>query len=94
MAVNNTFTQADIDDNKLTYTPNGDAEGDDSFGFEVSDGAGGSTGNKTFSITINPSNDAPIASDNSFTTPEDTAIVNKDGTIIFLFRNGKEVNAR
>ena len=44
---------------ELTYTPNDDFNGEDSFNYEVSDGNGG-TADAIFSITVNPVNDAPV----------------------------------
>jgi RHS repeat-associated protein len=59
LATNATFTQDDIDNNRLTYTHNSSGNTADSFSFTVSDGAGGQIGNNTFNLTINPVNDAP-----------------------------------
>ena len=56
------FTQDDIDHNRLTYTHNGNEESSDSFTFTVSDGIGGTLGQTTFPIQIRPLNDAPVAS--------------------------------
>ena len=56
---NATFTQADIDSNKLSYQHNGSEIITDSFSFTVSDGEGGNLGNTTFNITVTPVNDAP-----------------------------------
>lgn len=53
-----TFTQDDIDNNRVTYTHNGDETASDSFTFSASDGANEITG-QTFSITVTPVNDAP-----------------------------------
>ncbi|MDQ3812789.1 MAG: hypothetical protein M3347_02425, partial [Armatimonadota bacterium] len=51
LAKDETFTQADIDDNKLSYTAGTTSAGADSFDFRASDGQGDSvTG--TFNITI------------------------------------------
>ncbi|MEM7579640.1 MAG: cadherin-like domain-containing protein, partial [Cyanobacteria bacterium P01_A01_bin.80] len=52
--LNNTFTQADIDNNRLSYDHNGSETTSDSFTFEVIDGAGGSINSQTFDITVNP----------------------------------------
>ncbi|MGH1429386.1 MAG: Ig-like domain-containing protein [Arenicella sp.] len=57
----------------LTYTPNADFTGNDSFTFIVNDGAVESTV-ATVSITVNPTNDAPTADDQSITTDEDVAV--------------------
>src|SRR5207249_3417936 len=55
----------------VTYTPNTNYNGPDSFAFTVSDGSLLATG--TVSITVTPVNDPPIANNQSVTTPEDTA---------------------
>jgi hypothetical protein len=57
---------------KLTYTPNKDFNGKDSFTFRVSDGKA-SSNVATVSITVNPINDAPVAIAQSVTTNEDVA---------------------
>jgi len=48
------FTQKDIDDGMLAYEHNGSETSSDSFVFSVSDGAGGTIGNTTFNISVNP----------------------------------------
>ncbi|MBD2041903.1 cadherin-like domain-containing protein [Microcoleus sp. FACHB-672] len=63
------FTQADIDNNRITYAHNGGETTSDSFTFTVADGAGGSLSN-TFNITINPVNVAPAANNDSLTLNE------------------------
>ena len=56
----------------LTYTPNSNENGSDSFTFRVNDGALDSAA-ATVSITITPVNDAPVANAQAVTTLEDTA---------------------
>ncbi len=51
LAVNDTFTQQDIDGNELTYSNDNSANPSDGFGFTVGDTLGNST-NGTFNITI------------------------------------------
>jgi VCBS repeat-containing protein len=59
-------------DGSFEYTPDPDFSGTDSFTFEASDGNGGvDTG--VFTITVNPSNDAPVAVDGSDSVDEDAA---------------------
>ncbi|GKS64187.1 hypothetical protein YTPLAS72_14910 [Nitrospira sp.] len=53
------FTQADIDLNRLVYVHDGSETTSDNFTFAVSDGAGGSSGPITMTLTITPVNDAP-----------------------------------
>jgi hypothetical protein len=57
---------------KLTYTPEANYSGPDSFAFTVSDGQATSAP-ATVSITITPQPDPPVADAQSVTTPEDTA---------------------
>jgi len=67
-----TFTQVNLDDpSQVRYVHNGSETTSDRFSFTVSDGTGGSVGNQTFSIQVNPVNDAPILiSNNSVTLSE------------------------
>ncbi|MEP0870270.1 tandem-95 repeat protein, partial [Trichocoleus desertorum AS-A10] len=55
----------------LTYTPNANTSGNDSFTYVVSDGRTG-TATATVNITVNSIQDAPIAGNDAFTTNEDT----------------------
>ncbi|MGJ3245093.1 MAG: tandem-95 repeat protein [Elainellaceae cyanobacterium] len=55
------FTQADVDNNRVTFTHAGDEDFIDSFKFTVSDGKN-ITFEDTFTIDITPQNDAPIVS--------------------------------
>ena len=57
----------------LTYTPNADFNGSDSFTFTVNDGQLDSN-LATVSITVNPLNDAPVAVDSAVVTDEDQAV--------------------
>jgi len=74
LSLDDTFTQADIDNNRLTYDQNGSETVSDSFNFTVADDAGGSIGSQTFDITVNPVNDAPVANN-------DTAITNQNEAV-------------
>ncbi|MFM6436862.1 MAG: Calx-beta domain-containing protein, partial [Microcystis panniformis] len=74
LALNGTFTQADIDNNRLTYTHNGSETTSDRFSFNVADGVGGSIASTTFNIVVNPVNDAPIANPDSYILDEDTTL--------------------
>ncbi len=59
-------------DGSFTYTPTANYSGTDSFTYTASDGQGG-TATGTVNITINAVNNAPpVASNDSFTTNEDT----------------------
>ncbi|ARP86724.1 cadherin-like domain-containing protein [Bordetella genomosp. 9] len=55
------FTQLDIDQNRVQYRNSGGEDFIQSFEFSVSDGAT-ETGTKTFSIRVTPQNDTPTAS--------------------------------
>lgn len=56
----------------LTYQPNADANGADTFTYRVSDGAGG-LDVATVSVTITPVNDAPVADNEALTVAENAA---------------------
>jgi hypothetical protein len=82
-----------------SYTPNLNENGSDSFNFTVSDGLLTSTG--MVNVTIKPVNDAPVATNATITTLEDTPTidgqlsasdVDKDPLTYHLFSNGKKGN--
>jgi Flp pilus assembly protein TadG len=58
---------------QVTYTPNSGFTGTDSFTYTVNDGNGGSD-TATVTITVNLSNNPPVAANDSGTTTQDTAI--------------------
>ncbi|HVL89683.1 MAG TPA: Ig-like domain-containing protein [Actinomycetota bacterium] len=58
----------------ITYTPAQDFNGADSVTFDVFDGALHSSPLGLISITVNPVNDAPVATDSAVTTDEDTPL--------------------
>jgi hypothetical protein len=60
-------------DGSFIYTPNADYNGDDSFTYFANDGQADSN-LATVSLTINPINDAPLASDDSYAIDEDTPL--------------------
>ena len=57
----------------LTYTPNANFNGNDSFTFKVNDGTSDSN-TATISITVNAVNDAPVANAQSTSTNEDAPV--------------------
>jgi PKD repeat protein len=57
----------------VTYMPNPDFNGTDSFTFQVNDGQGG-TDTGTVSITVTPVNDAPVCNDINVSTDEDMPV--------------------
>ncbi|MBE9216279.1 carboxypeptidase regulatory-like domain-containing protein, partial [Plectonema cf. radiosum LEGE 06105] len=84
LAVDDTLTQDDIDNERLEYVHNGSETSNDSFSFKVTDGKDGNIDSTEFQITVNPVNDVPtlesaianqIATEDSvfnFTIPENT----------------------
>lgn len=58
----------------FTYTPNANFDLTDSFTYKVNDGADDSAAPATVSIIVNPVNDAPVAANDSYTTPYNTAL--------------------
>ena len=71
---NRTFTQDDINNNRLTYTHDGSETTSDSFKFTVSDGAGGSIVETTFAIMVSPVNDLPTITNSTKNGTEDTTL--------------------
>ena len=69
-----TVTKADIDADKLKYSPPANANGDDyaTFMFKVNDGTVDSAAAYTMTIDVTAVNDAPTASNSTVTTNEDT----------------------
>ncbi|RLG38661.1 MAG: hypothetical protein DRO01_06270, partial [Thermoproteota archaeon] len=76
-------------DGSFTYDPPADYCGQDSFGYIVSDGNGG-TDTATVTITVTGVNDPPVAVDDADTTNEDTPVTTNvvsndydvDGTVV------------
>ena len=67
-------TVTDNGDGTLTYAPNADFNGSDSFMYTISDGKGGfDTG--TVTVTVEPVNDAPIAVPDNASTDVATSVV-------------------
>ena len=58
LGISDSFTQDDIDNDRVTYDHDGSETVSDSFAFSVDDGAGAAT-SASFAITVTPVNDAP-----------------------------------
>ena len=68
-----TFTQADIDGGDLVYTHDGSDSTSDDFGFEITDGTT-TVPAQIFAIAVDPENDAPVGSDDSYVTEAGAAL--------------------
>ena len=66
LILNASFTQDDINNGKIKYSSTTDNDISDAFEFTLSDSDGGNLTGQTFSITITPINDAPVASSITF----------------------------
>ena len=60
-------------DNTVTYSPDNDFNGTDSYTYQVTD-ANGSTAEATVTVNVNSVNDIPVANDDNLTTDEDTEV--------------------
>ncbi len=70
LAVGATFTQQDINDDKLSYVQNGAENAADSFAWDLTDGEHTipATGTINFAISVTPVNDAPTIVNNPVTS--------------------------
>ncbi|TFH00591.1 MAG: tandem-95 repeat protein, partial [Calditrichales bacterium] len=59
----------------VTYTPNANYNGNDSFQYTVRDNSGDTSNRATVRITVNPVNDVPVAQDDQATVDEDRSVV-------------------
>ena len=57
----------------MTYTPNLNFNGVDTFTYTITDGNGG-TDTATVTVTVRPVNDAPVANDDAASTDEDVPV--------------------
>src|SRR5206468_2839430 len=57
----------------VSYTPNANYNGSDSFTYSIADGNGGSD-TATVAVTVTAVNDAPVAVNNAYSTNEDAAL--------------------
>ncbi|NDJ84507.1 MAG: tandem-95 repeat protein [Chloroflexi bacterium] len=62
------------DGSTVVYVPDANFNGTDSFTYTISDGNGG-TDTATVPMTVNPVNDAPVAVDDTATTPYETGVM-------------------
>ena len=87
----------------VTYTPNANFFGTDSFTYTISDGNGGND-TATVSITVTPVNDAPVANAGPDQTASCTGVVTLDGTatsdvddpsstLVYVWKEGSTVIA-
>ncbi|PHN05646.1 Ig-like domain-containing protein [Flavilitoribacter nigricans] len=72
-SVNNNGTPNDPTDDFITYTPDANFNGSDSFTYQICD-ANGDCDQATVSVTVDPVNDLPTAVDDMATTDEDTPV--------------------
>ncbi len=64
----------DNETGQIRYTPNADFNGEDTFTYTVSDGAGG-TALGSVAVTVEPVNDVPVAEADKAATAEETAVL-------------------
>ncbi|MBW4468975.1 MAG: pre-peptidase C-terminal domain-containing protein [Stenomitos rutilans HA7619-LM2] len=82
LSLNQTFTQDDINSNRISYRHNGSETTSDSFIFTVNDGAGGTTGSRTFNVGITNVNDAPTIVSAGPATVNEGATLNVTNTLL------------
>ncbi|MCG8608618.1 cadherin-like domain-containing protein, partial [bacterium] len=73
--VSNGTTSVDPSTGAVTYTPNPNFFGTDSFTYTVTDDDGGVSNVATATLTVGDVNDSPVAARDSSTTSEDTPVV-------------------
>jgi hypothetical protein len=64
----------DADTGQVRYTPDADFNGEDSFSYTVTDGAGG-TATTTVAVSVAAVNDAPVAQNDTAVTTEDSPVL-------------------
>jgi len=84
LSANDTFTQDDVDNDRVTYDHDGSEGATDSFTFSFQDDEGAGPTGETFTIDVNPVNDAPsIAGDG-----DSASFFQATGTPVVLDVNG------
>ena len=79
------FTQDDLDNNRVVYVHNGTENFLDGFDFDVTDGQGNTLAGQNFNLTITPVNDAPVVNATaSDTGTEDTDVVYTHAQLLTL----------
>jgi hypothetical protein len=73
------------EDNTVTYTPNANYNGSDSFQYTIEDGSGG-TATATVTVIVHPVNDAPVAN------PDDAATTIENPVLIHVLDNDTDVD--
>ena len=72
------------DGTSVTYTPNADLNGSDSFSYTVSDGTGTPDSTATVRVTVTPVNDPPVARDDSFENANSLQVFSVDNALDVL----------
>jgi hypothetical protein len=72
---NGSITNINTTNGNITYQPDADYNGDDSFSYTVNDNSGATSNQAEVNITIQPVNDSPTASDDNPTTNEDITLI-------------------
>ena len=68
------FSQDDVDSNRVVYVHDGSETSSDSFSFNVDDGQGNTLGGQSFAIAVTPVNDDPT---NAGSLPADVAVTRR-----------------
>jgi Ca2+-binding RTX toxin-like protein len=82
LSLGSAFTQADLDNGYLTYQHNGSETIQDLLKFVVTDPAGNSLDEMTFSVNITPVNDTPVAQADTVVTDANTALTISSATLL------------
>ncbi|MEX0272106.1 cadherin-like domain-containing protein [Leptolyngbyaceae cyanobacterium UHCC 1019] len=89
----NSFTQADIDGNLISYKHNGSETTTDNFVFDVTDTNGDAAGIQTFDISVTPVNDAPkIVSNTGLPVEEGNTLIITDAALLITDPDGPAIS--